>query len=212
MDEAQFSSIESTPDVPLTGSNVGDNALDLSNPDSILSGTQRGAQNLGSPNLKIDSANNRIIVNDNTTDRVSFGHIGTGVNDWGLKVSQSGVNVTTATNNQLIFNSSQDIFKIALSGTATIGAVIAGSVATATVNHNLGFVPAIIGYIQLGGATVILPFIGTGPPSGTGVLTQLIDVQSVTSTTIIFESIAYSTGIGTGALTIKYYLLEETAT
>src|ERR1700748_3979416 len=49
-----------------------DNALGLSNPDSMLAGQLRGTQNVGSGGAQIDSANNRITVT-NAADGTTVG-------------------------------------------------------------------------------------------------------------------------------------------
>lgn len=58
--------------IPFTGSTVGSNALDLSNPDSILAGQLRGTQNVGGNGAALDAANNRIIL-QNPVDGSSVG-------------------------------------------------------------------------------------------------------------------------------------------
>lgn len=53
---------QNQPDIPTQPSTTGNNALGLSNPDSILSGTMRGTQAVGTDGAFIDSANNRILI------------------------------------------------------------------------------------------------------------------------------------------------------
>lgn len=57
-----FSNLSDNQSMPSSGSTVEDNALGLSNPDSMLAGQLRGTQNVGSGGAQIDSANNRITV------------------------------------------------------------------------------------------------------------------------------------------------------
>lgn len=141
----EFSNLGDDKTIPGSYGTAADNALNLTNPDSVLSGTSRGTQNLGGTNIRSEPQNTRIVVDDNTTNRVTLGKIGTGVDDWGMKVSKAGVNVDTATNDQLIFNSSQNIFKIAKKIVTTIPAFsIAGgpgSYSARNVAHGLGFAP-----------------------------------------------------------------------
>src|ERR1035437_9198424 len=59
----------------------------------------------------------------------------------GIKISQPGVDVTTAADYQLIFNSSWPSLVIGFDKTVTVGA---GS--TLTVPHNLGFRPLTFGW------------------------------------------------------------------
>lgn len=105
-------------------------------------------------NVRVQQQNSRILaVDSNSIPVADFGLQGDGT--IGLKVAKAGVDVTTATNAQLIFNSSQDIFKIAntVTGTLTLtfttqssgssGTFTANSTSTLTLPHGLGIVPAI---------------------------------------------------------------------
>lgn len=58
--------------IPFTGSSTEDNALGLSNPDSILGGTLRSTQNVGTDGAALDAANNRILL-QNPVDGSSVG-------------------------------------------------------------------------------------------------------------------------------------------
>jgi hypothetical protein len=76
-------------------------------------------------------------------------------NSTALKVAKTGVEVSTATNNQLIFNSSQDIFKIVKKLPLTIPAfntTFGGTVTTggssAVVPHGQTFTPIVQVYVQ----------------------------------------------------------------
>ena len=57
-------------------------------------------------------------VNDGTVNRVSLGLLSDG--SYGLKVSPENVDVLTADDSELIFNSSQNVFKIVLTDTVTL--------------------------------------------------------------------------------------------
>lgn len=68
------------------------------------------------------------------------------MSDYGLKTSLNGIDIKTATLQQLAFSSSYPIFKIAFSGNLTIN-VTAGTSSTPSknvvnFNHNLGYIPA----------------------------------------------------------------------
>lgn len=79
------------------GQSVTDNALGLTNPDSVLSGTLRGQQSVGSGSTGttlIDSANNRIIIRDSANSRVLIGKLPDGT--YGVAVSKTGFDVTSA--------------------------------------------------------------------------------------------------------------------
>lgn len=65
-----FSNLGNNQSIPFTGDSVADNALELSNPDSVLAGQLRGTQNVGSNGAQIDSANNRITLTNPATGAV----------------------------------------------------------------------------------------------------------------------------------------------
>jgi len=52
-----------------------------------------------------------------------------------LKVAKSGIEVSTATNDQLIFNSSQDVFKIVAAGTISVSKGTNTVYASSSINH-----------------------------------------------------------------------------
>lgn len=85
-----------------------------------------------------------IIVFDDNTNRVLIGYQ-TVLQQWGLFVSQIGVDVTQATADQLVFNSNQDIFKIVDKIPTTIPSFAIGSGQVNTVlfpvPHGQSFVP-----------------------------------------------------------------------
>ena len=92
---AEFSSLGDNQNIPFTGSNPADNALNLQNPDSLLSGSMRGTQSVGSGGSFIDAANNRIIIR-NPTDgsTVGIGIIpGTTTNEFGFFALDSNKNL-----------------------------------------------------------------------------------------------------------------------
>jgi hypothetical protein len=74
----------------------------------------------------LDDENRTKIVKDAGTPRVLLGYqkdgFGTG-GDYGLKVSQDGQNVVTATDSQLAFSSAFNMFKIVETGTFTLPAL-----------------------------------------------------------------------------------------
>lgn len=139
---------DSTAAIPSAPSPLPTSSMSLSNPNTILSGTYRGNQNVGSAQLNIDSVNNVISVKGVNTlgnSIVKYGQIGTtgsylgfavndGTNDimfagedsttspptTYVKIAKSGFDAKTATNSQLIFNSEQDIFKIVTTGTVSL--------------------------------------------------------------------------------------------
>lgn len=286
---AEFATLETgTPNIPLTGSSTGDNALGLMNPDSILSGTLRGTQFVGSAALQIDSTQGLITINDTSLSNVlSIGKISptmfgmsvkdtaTGVNtlffgqgtdsSLGLTLSSSsgtalslaqfadnsvGLNVPDASGNavlfagkdstgatvvkvakpgfdartasaaNLIFNSTQNIFKIVKIGTLNIdipGTLASNTTSSISVAHGLNYIPAFMGFIisqtYLGNAYIQTPYtvtfnIVSGVPQP---LTFYLSVDA----TDIYANIYNGGGVGVSAVgttIFKYYILQETAT
>lgn len=155
-----------------------------------------------------------------------------------LRVAKDGYDAQTAPDNQLIFNSEQNVFKIVDSGTLTIPAysIVISNVAggyygqstLVTVPHGLGYRPAIIAFVEsdnyvgsdgLNSFTPIsrvgMPFFA-GSPGGFGVISNQIWVEN---DNIIARGSyqVYVGGSGYGgtqtidAVTVRYYLLQETA-
>jgi hypothetical protein len=127
--------------------------------------------------------------------------LGKGANNfYGLKVSKPGIDVYTAPDSDLIFNSSQNVFKIVQSGTVDI-VTGAGEANDVTVTHNLGYAPVVIAYLQLtdGIITPIPQYVGS---SYTWLTSNPVNVKFVYSAT---------TPGATATWTIKYYFLQESA-
>lgn len=218
---ADFSQLEPHQQIPTSASPSVD-GLGLTNPDAILSGQNRGTQSIGgSANIQSDPSGQRMVVNDNSFNRVAFGRIGTGVNDWGMKVSKPGIAVDTATNDQLIFNSSQNVFKIVSSGTLTSpsltvanpGAQYGSGTASAAVTHNLGYIPAVLAYISQAGQYYALPFnFSWGGGTSTGQRWAMMSATVDSSTFYVsLDVTCYNTSWTNANFSIKYYLLQETA-
>lgn len=217
-----FSTIsDSNPNIPFTGSTATDNALNLTNPDSILSGTNRGVQNLGGTNMFSDAANNRIVVVPNTTPQVLMGNQPTFGE--GFYVAKNGVNVITNTDaSQFIFNSSQDVFKIVVSSTTSfaVGSLASGATSTTTIPHGQSTIPAVIAFVNGSGSTylmanmyysvpVTIP-VSVGGKYEAGILYGF----RVDSTNIYFDVSNYTSAspiTDIGIATFKYYVLQETA-
>jgi hypothetical protein len=123
-----------------------------------------------------------------------------------LKVAQPGIEVSTAANDQLVFNSNQDMFKIILSGNGSIPASVSNN-STLTVAHNLGFIPALIGYVDL--SSIYYPFPLLGINGTSGAILSLYQC-SVDSTNAYFTVQTPGSTVST-ATSIKYYLLQESA-
>lgn len=130
-----------------------------------------------------------------------------------LKIAPTGVEVATATDSQLIFNSSQDIFKIVQTGNLSIPTTPSTFI---NVAHNLGYEPIVMAYITFSWSST--PVVTTSLPAmlvafsttaGGFVIDYLVSFQ-VTTTNIVFR-FDYVNG-GTFSGTINYYILQESAT
>lgn len=133
----------------------------------------------------------------------------------GIKVAQSGVDVTTATDDQLVMSSDFNLPKIVQTGSVTVtlpALPTAWTSYTATATHDLGFTPAFLSYCQidpgLGGELVQTPDVGV---DALGNLAYNLRVN-VDSTNITFRvqcngAAAYNNT----NWAFKYYLLRETA-
>lgn len=112
---------------------------------------------VGQPNGRATVTDDRgLLVNDGTNDRVLAGYLkdgfGTGVN-YGFKVSQSGYDVKTATDDHIIMSSAYNMFKIVATGTITIaqftiaGASSRGTTVVGSYAHNLGYLPVAFAFM-----------------------------------------------------------------
>jgi hypothetical protein len=179
-------------------------------------------------NARLQQVGKTIIANDGTTNKAMFGY-NPGMDLWGTFVAKDGINVMTNTDpNNLIFNSSQNIFKIVAVGSVVMPtySVTSGvgwrisSVATppsATVAHGQARVPLVIAYMRVtgpGGKTLLsIPYTSTSLVGG-NLLMQTISI-SVDATYISFNDTTTtdgSVGVYTaGGETIDYYIYQETA-
>lgn len=165
------------------------------------------------------------IANNGVTNKASFGY-NAAIDDWGLFVADDGIDVMTNTDpSNLIFNSSQDVFKIVKTGFITTQSLplagTAGTWASNTVStviaHGLSFTPVVLGVLfTTSGNYTTLPLtelsnrLSTAPltisyslaADGTN-LTLNYSGQTYFPTT---DSVTYSVPV-----TAKYFLLQETA-
>lgn len=71
---------------------------------------------------------------------------------FGIKISKPGVNVLTATDDELYFTTWKDVFKVNAENTASCTANTVKTIA-----HGLGYVPQVLAYCRAGGYSVKLP-------------------------------------------------------
>lgn len=128
-----------------------------------------------------------------------------------MKLSQTGVNVVEATDDQLVWSSDFKNFKIVDTDTFDFTITSVGSFFdTYTLEHNLDFQPYVLAGLEYGNVVVPIPTYlgGTGFSGGFVQFNGWVQVGSVTDTTADFE-FTYAPA-GTVNLTVRYYLLRET--
>lgn len=203
---------------PITGAQVQPRVLAR----QIPSSTARGQMQLGAPNIFTDSANQRIMVQDDSSvPVVSIGNIGTdtnGLKEWGMKVAKPGIDVTQATDDQLFFNSQQDVFKIIYTNTQTLAGAGAGSSngVTVTIPGTFAALPAVLAFLtnngNAGSVNLNINWVNTG--SGYAGLTQIQTVSaslSGSNVVIDFVTFNYAAVPDPNVYIWKYYVLQQTA-
>lgn len=176
-----------------------------------------------------DGATGIRIVDKQQIGLAQFGRFKDGTT--ALKIAKPNVEVSTALDSQLIFNSSQDIFKIIKSGT-TSGTVSDGAQSLViTIPHLLNIIPAVVAFVQFPAISAISAYTAEPPygggytsmpytqqfhgPSGTDEdwfpwLTMSYEVDVSNLTLRAYRHIT-GTGAGTDTISFRYYILQETA-
>ena len=158
----------------------------------------------------------QILAQESGVNKAVFGFLDES-DTFGLKVAKEGYNVLTATDDQLIFNSTQNVFKIVQKGTAslTIPAVTGATTFQTTINHNLGYTPIPLVFEGTGPSYLALPVSHGLTTSGLFVAANAIFYYDVSSSTL---NINANTGQNagnpsySGTFQFTYYLLQETVT
>ena len=161
----------------------------------------------GSSGAYVSTKDATVKVNDGTYNRVSLGLLSDG--SYGLKVSQPGFDVLTAADDELVFNSGQNVFKIVASGTAVLPYAATGTQTSVSVTHGLGYIPIVLAFFEQSGTYSPLPvseLVLTGADAGK--TSRLIDAFATSTTVIFYHNVAL---YGFSGDNIKYYLLQETA-
>jgi hypothetical protein len=164
---------------------------------------------------RVVTRDDQLIVHDGTNFKALFGRDGIG--NYVVKIAKDGYNVLTATDDELIFNSANNLFKIVSTGTVDMGTSTVGSAATVVdIAHGLPSPPTIIAFGTVTDATfgtriVPLPHYTLGTTSGISSATRIITASltmSTNSTNIRF--VLQGNAIDTSA-TVRYYIIRETA-
>lgn len=134
-----------------------------------------------------------------------------------LRVAKDGFDATTADSSNLIFNSEQNVLKIVGSGTSTITKSANTAFNASSISHGLNFIPAVIAFVfdSSSGTYQPVQYSLVDQSSGaTAVLVSYIINSSVLQFTVTTPSYSGAGGPYGQVIsyTIKYYLLQETAT
>ncbi len=194
-----------------------------------MSITSEGNQVTDSLNGKLafEQDKNRIIGKDgDNTPRLAI--VADGVN-FSMKTSPFGIDVLSADDDSLTFNSDRNLFKIVSSGVHNYTPANSGSpnytvthgLMTTTIAHNLGYTPVFIIYVTFPPGNSILqglfqlPFLGTstGTSSVGSIVTWMTIRASADDNNI---NIQFNTGPAnswnlTPLFSFRYYLMQETA-
>ena len=187
----------------------------------MAKGTLANQNNVNTPGnqgAKITINNAQILTNDGTTNRLL-------ITPTQAKLSQAGVDVTTGTDQQMIWNTNNDIFKIIskipMSVTFTSNASGTTSVdVNQTIPHKLNYIPAIQAYIILDtglGFTVGSPHLpNPAIPMVTGfsgTFGLLFMAQVTVDATNLYFDVVYipnKNTAGTFTCSAMVYILQET--
>lgn len=193
---------------------------------NFLDNNTNGVRILDKNKIKVAQYGQQV---DGSTNLKFFDNSGIGLAQFGkyadgttaLKVAKAGVEVATATNDQLIFNSNQDVFKIVKSGTASTASVTAtpggaGQWAYNTSNviiaHGLTFTPLVVGDFLQGSLYGVIPNTVAAMVVANSPYFLTVGIVADATNINITATVLTLTGAYTlPALTVKYYLLQETA-
>lgn len=130
-----------------------------------------------------------------------------------VKLAKPGFDARTATADQLILNSGQDNFKIALTDSTTITVPItAGAVTGTPISHGQITPPTILAFVTPPGGIGGTPTPWTAY-NGSGNLLVIADFNYVENINFQFyvQSTSVSPSVEAGVWTFKYYVLQETS-
>lgn len=175
-------------------------------------GLSRGIQQLGSPNVYVDSGNEQIIVQKDVPqvlmgNQPTFGE--------GFYVTKTGVNVTTAKSlDDFVFNSNQNILKI-VKADYILASFAGASYSYSTVPHNLGYIPLVQAYVYgslsiSGAAFFPLPYAVVSSLDLVNQVVQYnVQVDVFADSQNLYVEGLNATPTATGSYYIRYYLFQE---
>lgn len=198
--------------------NADDNVLDR-----LAHGTTQAqnAQEAGTNGLKV--LERQIVAVQGGVNKAIFGFYGT-ANKFGLKVAQDGIDVISALESQLVFNSERDVLKVLKTGTLTMLTqnVSSGNEVTRTLTVDFsdaygdeanGDTPAVLAYGKYGSSDYFLwagiRLFSYAIGAGTGVThygEELFSVDVNTSTATFTAK--YLNGAGGGPVATNTYLIK----
>lgn len=170
----------------------------------------------------LQTKNGRLLGNDGNSNVGLFGFDSAG--HMVVKVAKTGFDATTATGNDLIFNSSQDIFKVVqtdniiIPGTGNQSPFATGSTGI-TVPHNLGYIPAFQAFVfvpvvAVGGQPPVSTWNQTFPTVTADSNQMTYNLQCGTDSTNIYFVDFWANNGNTcpvQAFSVTYYLFTTTA-
>lgn len=167
--------------------------------------------------LTFEQSKNRIVGRD-ATNLIRLLILADG-NDFVMKVAKEGFDATNASDDELIFNSNQNTFKIAttINGTATTPALTTGANTwgvvnnTNTIAHGLGFVPIPQAFINDSGLYTPLQYSFFNVAGGNPWWYTLRVRVDATNIYLVTTVVGYNISLSSGSFPVKIYLLQETA-
>ena len=139
------------------------------------------------------------------------------INESGIEVSQDGVDVTTATDEQLVMSSRFNMLKVVDTGTTTVNKPANSAVASNTINHGLGVTPIVLGFVESPNSPgQITPAPLLDVETATGLVQLKVDIEDITTTS--FNVTVVTPNLNPGSpfnfavdATVRYYVFVETS-
>lgn len=161
--------------------------------------------------VRLEEGQGRLVAYDGSNNLGLFGF-----DDAGkvvVKVAKEGFDANSASDDNLIFNSNQNIFKINTTGTVSINADTLNTAKAAVIEHSLPQPPFVLVYVTtpfLGPNTLsLVPYYQFGNTNYGYDVAALIWVDN----TYVHFQVDLVRGVGNlGVYTFRYYILQESAT